>query len=310
MYDKRVISINRFFLIPFFLMILTSCSIRDFVLDHWASISGKSISSKGELKNASPGDIPPRTGEASCWFEYMEFHRQKKIMPAVDFSLDLSRERIEKHQVEASDGVILRGYKISSYLDHFPKPHGYILFAQGKASLAQKMIYILEKLSEKGFDVYVFDYRGCGESEGESLFLDIFWDYREIIAHLNEQNYQGRFLYGISMGGLVLLNATYNSVEYDAIVIDSTPSEMYLSCSNNFHPYQKLPLDKSRLMCISGMKDEVVPMEEMNLLFAEAKGAHLLRHPVLGHPFLDGSPTYIIRIPKIVEFLMSKINKR
>ena len=64
-------------------------------------------------------------------------------------------------QFTARDGVILSGYKLAARV-----PRGYILVAQGNAMLADQLISDLELFRKKGFDVYIYDYRGYGQIRG------------------------------------------------------------------------------------------------------------------------------------------------
>ena len=46
----------------------------------------------------------------------------------------------------------------------------------------------------------------------------------ELVTALNAQGYRRRYLYGMSMGGVILTNAVGASGNYDALVIHSSPS--------------------------------------------------------------------------------------
>ena len=98
------------------------------------------------------------------------------------------------------DGRSLGGYKLRAVA-----PWGYLLVPQGNAMLADQIIGELQFFRNLGLDVYIYDYRGYGLSEGKSRLKALISDYQEIIRALNAQDYRRRFLYGISMGGISVL---------------------------------------------------------------------------------------------------------
>ena len=74
-----------------------------------------------------------------------------------------------------------------------------------------------------GFDVFIYDYRGYEHLEGKTRFLAIRSDYIELVGHLNEAGYAKRLLYGMSLGGVFLLNAIAAGAHYDAAMIKKSP---------------------------------------------------------------------------------------
>lgn len=197
-------------------------------------------------------------------------------------------QNFQSIQFIARDGVILSGYKLAARV-----PRGYILVAQGNAMLVDQLIVDLELFLEHGFDVYLYDYRGYGLSEGKSRLATIIADYTDIVAHLNSLGYTRRFMYGISMGGVILLNAVGRSASFDAAVIDSSPS--YISnygCPDKYNPMQHLPQDSSHIMIISGVRDLIVsPIQMAELIrIGASRGAHIFRDIEFSHPFQDRLP--------------------
>ncbi len=174
---------------------------------------------------------------------------------------------IERRALKTRDGRTLGGYRL-----RHADPRGYLLVAPGNAMLADQIAGELRFFRDLGFDVYVYDYRGYGLSSGMSRLAAIVGDYRDIIAHLNDLGYRQRLLYGMSMGGVVLLNAVGARPDrYDALVVDSSPSSISpLGCPQHYDPVNHLPADCSRLKIIGGERDRVVRPEEMRELMAAA----------------------------------------
>jgi pimeloyl-ACP methyl ester carboxylesterase len=187
----------------------------------------------------------------------------------------------------ARDGIILRGYKLVA-----ENPKAYLLVAQGNAMLADQLIADLQIFRDLGWDVYIYDYRGYGISQGKSRLAAIADDYVEIVTYLNTLGYAKRFLYGISMGGVILLNAAGNSDLYTRLVVDSSPGRISnLGCPQRYDPLNHLPNDGARLMIISGGLDNVVPPGQMDELIrvARSRGARILQDAEFAHPYQDAT---------------------
>jgi len=213
---------------------------------------------------------------------------------------------LEPAQVIASDGVQLNGYKMRCSRANADVPStGYILSVQGDAMLATNIIRDLAPLCAVGFDVFVFDFRGYGYSGGKARLADIIADYREIVYNLNARGYTKHFIYGFSLGGAVMLNATAQADSYDALVVDSTPSKLPFFCGSEVDPVRHLPADSSRLLLITGGADKVVPTEKMSALIdaARQRGASIYEGKELCHPLMCNDRE---RFAKIVEFFKGR----
>jgi alpha/beta superfamily hydrolase len=215
------------------------------------------------------------------------------------------KRNVQFIQFTARDGVVLSGYKLAARV-----PRGYILVAQGNAMLADQLISDLELFRKNGFDTYIYDYRGYGQSEGKSRLAAIIADYVDIVSHLNARGYTRRFMYGISIGGVILLNAVGRNHNFDAAVIDSSPS--YISnygCPESYNPMRHLPQDSSHIMIISGVRDLIVsPLQMAELIrIGSNRGAFVFRGVELSHPFQDRSPViHRRRLNKILDFFINE----
>lgn len=194
---------------------------------------------------------------------------------------------LEQIYFKTSDGTELGGYKLAA-----TSPKGYLLVAQGNAMLADQLAADLQVFRGLGLDVYIFDYRGYGMSKGKSRLAVIVADYVEIVSHLNTLGYAKRLLYGISMGGVVLLNSSGRSQAYTRLVVDSSPSRISnLGCPERYDPVVHLPDDSSRILIISGDKDRVVGPSQMAELIqvAESRRGRVLQDNEFAHPYQDFS---------------------
>ena len=201
-------------------------------------------------------------------------------------------ENLEEIAITSKDRRTLRGYKLKAHSleDRTAAAKGYLLIAQGNAMLADQIIGSFQDYASAGYDVYLFDYRGYGRSAGKRRLKAILSDYDEIIDHLDSLPYSRRLFYGMSFGGIVLLDALQGRLRPARLVIDSTPSRLSdYGCPETHDPLNNLPEDCSRLMLLVGGKDRVVTPSMSKALVDEARrrGATLLQDPELGHPFMD-----------------------
>lgn len=258
---------------------------------------------------AAPGigkmDPSTRAPEASvCGFirEPLAFWLFRRAAGSADAGRVAGIRDIDRLTFTAGDGRTLGGYRLRA-----AAPNGYLLVAQGNAMLADQIMGELQYFRDQGFDVYVYDYRGYGLSEGRSRLTAIISDYREIIANLNTQPYHRHALYGMSMGGVILLNAAGESGDYSSLVIDSSPSRISpLGCPEQYDPINHLPADSSRLEIIAGGRDRVVrPQEIQELLFAaKFRGARVVQRTEFAHPFQDATDAiHRSRMKAVADFL-------
>lgn len=210
---------------------------------------------------------------------------------------------LEQIRFKTRDDKELGGYKLTA-----TSPKGYLLAAQGNAMLADQLVADLQLFRDRGLDVYIFDYRGYGISKGKTRLAAIAGDYAEIVSYLNTLGYAKHLLYGISMGGIILLNATGQGPGYTRLVVDSSPSRISdFGCPERYDPVVHLPQDGSRLMIISGRQDQVVTPSQMDELIrvAESRGARVLRDNEFAHPYQDFSDAiHLRRQNEVAKFLL------
>jgi hypothetical protein len=254
---------------------------------------------------ALPAMAAPDSPETSvCGFlrEPLAFWLFRRAAGSPDAQRVAGIRDIERIHFETLDKRTLGGYRLRAK----GKPRGYLLVAQGNAMLADQIMGELQIFRDRGFDVYVYDYRGYGLSGGSSRLKAIISDYREIVAHLNRQNYPRGALYGMSMGGVVLLNAVGARGDFSALVVDSSPSRIsHLGCPGDFDPVNHLPADCSRLQLIIGERDRVVwPAEMEELMIAiRNRGGKVLERLDYAHPFQDAPDVHRRRLQEVADFI-------
>lgn len=209
--------------------------------------------------------------------------------PAPAFALQI--DNVEAISYETLDGRVLNGYRVNSRRSH-GSALGALLVAQGNAMLSDRVVSSLTDFAAAGLDVYVFDYRGYGNSEGRRRFDAIIHDYSDLFEHVSRLSPGKRLLYGISFGGIVTANLIGRGVEFDRAVIDSSPSRVSpLGCPERYDPVRNLPTDSSRLMIVVGEQDRVVTIAASKELVdrAASYGANTDVRSEFAHPFMDAT---------------------
>ena len=213
---------------------------------------------------------------------------------------------VEDISFETKDNRVLRGYKLKATGSEGQAslPKGYLLVLQGNAILADQIIDEFTHISSAGFDVYIYDFRGYGRSEGKRRLKAIISDYVEILAALHSSDYEQQFVYAMSFGGIAFLDGFEMHGKLDRIIVDSTPSRLSdYGCPSEYDPVNHLPEDCSHFLYIVGQNDRVVsPSMSLELVeTARKRSAVILSDEEFGHPFMDYDRSVHRRRMKVIE---------
>lgn len=252
--------------------------------------------------------VPAQRETAICgkFREPFTFWLWHAMTPDPDLSRLAGDPLIEAVEFVTADVRTLRGYKLKAHdaSGQSIQPKGYVLMALGNAMIADRMMRELSAYGSRGYDAYVFDYRGYGLSEGKRRINAIIEDYREIVADLNSR-YRRKMLYGVSLGGMVMMNVIGSGVAFDAAVVDSSPSRMSVhGCPERIDPVRHLSARfASRLLVITGKQDQVLPMAQTRELREQAAvlGARTVDDEAFAHPFMDSSYKVHTRRARMIE---------
>jgi hypothetical protein len=208
--------------------------------------------------------------------------------PARDAAERTRTARAEAITHRTSDGRLLRGFRLQP-LDVAVRP-GFVLVAQGNAMLADQLLDEIAPLTADGREVYIFDYRGYGASEGRPRLKAIVADYVQIAAALLDSRGGPAAFYGISFGGIVLANVVGSGAGYSRLVIDSSPSRVSaFGCPKRYDPVENLPADASGILVVRGERDAVVPPAATRELadVVQSRGGQVVTSRDFAHPFMD-----------------------
>jgi alpha-beta hydrolase superfamily lysophospholipase len=140
--------------------------------------------------------------------------------------LGLNAERIS---ITTYDGEILANWLLKSPIE----PKGTILFLHGNGENISTHIRSVAWLPKHGYEVFLLDYRGYGQSTGTSILpsalLDVADAHRWLSHRLNtSQNKRPLFIYGQSLGGALAITYTANYQQdlkkIEALISESAPA--------------------------------------------------------------------------------------
>jgi fermentation-respiration switch protein FrsA (DUF1100 family) len=149
---------------------------------------------------------------------YMSIHPQKIITGLEPQDLGLQYENVA---FESADGVRLKGWFIPNN-----KTKKTIIVMHGYPADKANLLGIAEFLA-KDFNVFLFDFRSFGKSEGKYTTAGCLEknDLLGAIGYLEkEKNIRKAGLYGFSLGGAVALSINHGNVK--AIVADSAYAKL------------------------------------------------------------------------------------
>jgi len=121
----------------------------------------------------------------------------------------------EESYIDLSDGQRLHGWKLMAA----EKAAGTILFFHGNGDNVSTQLPNTFWLPEQGYDVYIFDYRGYGKSDGTPSLDDTISDMELMIAHVVNQLPEDEkiIVMGHSLGGSMGIYSVAHSAHRDRI---------------------------------------------------------------------------------------------
>ena len=145
------------------------------------------------------------------------FHPDKEVYRTPDF-YSLAYDDVS---FSSKDGTVLNAWYIHTNKE---KPQGLLFVAHGNGQNLSAHFTSWVWLVMQGYDVFIFDYRGYGKSEGESSIKGSVEDTTAALAYVEEHYETQYFVCGQSLGGTMVLNALNgrDNRRVKAAIIDST----------------------------------------------------------------------------------------
>jgi fermentation-respiration switch protein FrsA (DUF1100 family) len=199
----------------------------------------------------------------------------------------------------AADGTRLHGWFFRS--ESQPET-ATIIYFHGNGGNITNIDWVGQRLSRRGFDVLLFDYRGYGKSEGEvGDESGLYADGDAALAFVVNQKGARPdrvVLYGQSLGttvaadiasrqnvGAVILESGLSSASsVGRTALPWLPAWLHFLSTNRFESARKLSHVKAPVLITHGDPDPIIPTEEARILFAGAnEPKQLLIFPGAGH---------------------------
>ncbi|MDP9879262.1 fermentation-respiration switch protein FrsA (DUF1100 family) [Variovorax boronicumulans] len=210
--------------------------------------------------------------------------------------------RYENARFTSADGTRLSGWFIPAAGRADPKAaKGTVVHFHGNAQNMSSHWRFVAWLPAQDYNVFVFDYRGYGESDGEPEPRGVFEDSNAALDHVRARadvDASRLFVFGQSLGGTNAIAAvgSGNRAGVKAVAIEST-FYSYRSIANDKLPGAGLlvrddyaaskfvaALAPIPLLLIHGTADAVIPHHHSQRLLADAKEPkQLIEVPGAGH---------------------------
>lgn len=187
---------------------------------------------------------------------------------------------------QASDGVRLHGWYIPAGEQAPAGERGTVLFFHGNGGNISGWLSAIVPFRELGFDTFLIDYRGYGESQGEPSELGTYRDAEAAWRYLTEERGIAAdriVLVGRSLGGAV---ATWLAERHSprALILESTftsvpdlASELYpwlpvrLLVRFRYDTASRLPRVGAPVLIVHSRTDEIIPFHHGQRLFEAAR---------------------------------------
>jgi len=220
--------------------------------------------------------------------------------------------RYESVQFQSADGTRLAGWFIPAVgRQNNPKEaKGTVVHFHGNAQNMSTHWRFVAWLPKQDYNVFVFDYRGYGESEGEPEPKGVFEDSGAALNYVRSRgdvDAQRLFVFGQSLGGTnaIAVVGSGNRAGVKAAAIEST-FYSYSSIANDKLPGAGLLVSDTYaaskyvaaispipLLLIHGTADNVIPHAHSQRLLADAREPkRLIEVPGAGHLEPMSSPRF------------------
>lgn len=226
-------------------------------------------------------------------FEHSQVYYAQRQLEASPAEL---RRPYEESHFQASEGVQLHGWFFPANTNS-PRSHLVFLICHGNAGNISHRLGLCEGLLGTGASVFVFDYRGYGQSEGRPGEEGTYLDAQAAHAWLRQKGFRGKHIipFGESLGGGVaselalretvgglVLQSTFTSIpDIGAELFPWLPVRLISTIKYDTHA--KLPRLKMPVLVMHSREDDLIRFHhaEKNYaaanepkFFCELKGSH------------------------------------
>jgi fermentation-respiration switch protein FrsA (DUF1100 family) len=248
------------------------------------------------------------------WLESLMTFRPERMSAEQSRS---STDGAESVWFNSADGTRLNGW----YFESESKPAtATIVFFHGNGGNISNIGWLGQRFAKHGFNIFLFDYRGYGASEGVAADeAGLYADGDAAVAFVRNQKGirpEQIILYGHSLGTTVVADVAARG-NFCAVVLESgfssassvatsalpwLPRWLHFLGRNRFESARKLANVKSPILIAHGDPDATIPTAEAHLLFAAAnEPKKLLIVPGAGHVvFSEGGEPYLRQVDQFM----------
>lgn len=181
-----------------------------------------------------------------------------------------SEFNFENVSFRTSDNILIKGWysKFSDSSKTMILLHGY------KANRTE-MISRAKIFRQAGYNVLLYDARGCGESEGEFISFG-YYESKDLLAairFLNKRGERSIAVYGFSQGGATIIMASDSLKEIKCVIIEATYDKLVNAIDNRFKSTLNVPGKFGALLMIPFAEsklginvNEIEPIEKISKL--------------------------------------------
>jgi len=243
-------------------------------------------------------------------FQSRYVYYPERVLLADPGSIGLDFETV---RFETADGVKLSGWFIPS-----DSAKGVILFCHGNAGNLSHRLESIQIFHRLGLDVFIFDYRGYGESEGKPTEHGTYEDAKAAWRYLIETRHvipSRIIVFGRSLGGAIaswlaqsqtpgalVLESTFTSLgDIAATLYPYLPVRLLLRFEYNTAEY--LGRVNCPVLIVHSHDDEIMPFDHGRQLFdmarepkrfLEISGTHNEGFITSGRQYEEGLSTFIL----------------
>jgi uncharacterized protein len=248
------------------------------------------------------------------WFEHNQVYYPSRVLDSTGAALGRPFEDVV---FKAKDGVVLNGwfFPASTNAD---RRHVTMLFCHGNAGNISHRLETCEALLATGVNVFVFDYRGYGRSQGSPSEEGTYLDAQAAYQWLRQKGFGGTNIIAFgeslgggvaaelavreSVGGLVLQSSFTSITDMGAEWFPWLPVRWLGTIKYDTH--SKLPRLHVPLLIMHSPIDELVGFHHGQKNFAAANEPKLFWELGGGHNFpLADTQRFIAGLEKFLELL-------
>lgn len=222
--------------------------------------------------------------------------------------------QVEDIYFNAADGAKLHGWYIAA-----PEPKATVIWYHGNAGNITHRLENILRLKPLNWNIFIFDYRGYGRSEGspteEGLYLDSQAAYDTLIRE-KKPPLETLFIFGRSLGGVFALEVALNNSAAGLILETTFTSAKDMvkkifpflplgwAISSELNAIQKVSSVRIPKLFLHGTEDEVVPFKLGRQLFEaapEPKEFYAIKGANHNNTYIVGGESYFAALGNFIK---------